>query len=180
MHPQTHTTIKDGGLYRLWLVVLIGFGSSGCSESHTGHAQAVENLGGTLIAHLEFSYSGISDEDLTDLYFPETVRSISLRQTGITDIGLAELGRAPMLKQVDLTSTNITDEGLLSLADFPNLETAEVIGPGVSRVGYKKFTATLMNRMSNLRPLPLLNAIPRIPLEKSADSDVPKRIYWRI
>lgn len=166
--------LRACGPYNLCLVLLISLVSAGCSETHSGHAQAVENLGGTLTAHLEFAYSGITDEDLADLDFPETVRSISLRQTGVTDAGITELARATRLEHVNLTNTKISDAAIALLTTLPELRRAEVVAHGVSFEGHKKLEKSLSQRSEKANPSMPPEPLPRIPIEQAGDAGVPE------
>ena len=171
---QIQDFLRACGPYNLCLVLLMGLVSAGCSETHSGHAQAVENLGGTLTAHLEFAYSGITDEDLADLDFPETIRSISLRQTGVTDAGITELARATRLEHVDLTNTKISDAAISILTTLPELRRAEVVALGVSFEGHKKLEKSLSERREKANPSMPPEPLPRIPIEQAGDAGVPE------
>jgi len=97
------------------------------------YGQTVAEAGGEVHIHLEFSRTDISDDDLANLQFPDTVRSISLHHTNITDQGVAELKRAKNLERVNLASTKITEAAVDHLKEIPNLWQAEITSPGVSQ-----------------------------------------------
>ena len=76
-------------------------GCSGPAEDHRKYAAMVENLGGTVRVHLDFSGCEITDDELLSLDLPETVFSISLRETPITNEGIAALIKVKNLENMN-------------------------------------------------------------------------------
>ena len=65
---------------RILYVLTLLAAPAGCSSPTAvvgNYAQRIENLGGQLQIHLEFGGSGITDADLEDVEFPDTVRFIA-------------------------------------------------------------------------------------------------------
>ena len=139
----------------------------GCSgrplENHEQYAALVAGMGGEIHAHLEFKGSTLSDEDLQNLEFADTVRSISLSHTPITDAGVAELRRATNLEHVDLTSTKITNETFALLKELPKLRGADVIALNVSREGVEELSGHLNQRHAEAGYRLSRRAFPRVP-----------------
>ena len=80
--------------------------SGGCSDpitDHEAYAALIKEKGGRLYAHLDLKGTPITDRDLQNLVFPDTIHSISVSHTGITDKGSDELARCKNLERLDLS-----------------------------------------------------------------------------
>ena len=120
--------------------------SGGCSDpvtDHESYAALIEKKGGRLYAHLDLKGTPITDRDLQNLVFPDTVHSISISHTGITDEGSNELSRCKNLERLDLTNTKITDATLEFLEQLPNLRVAHVMNLQVSRDQFEQLQRAL-------------------------------------
>lgn len=120
--------------------------SSGCSDpvtDHESYAALIDEKGGRLYAHLDLKGTPITDRDLQNLVFPDTVHSISISHTGITDKGSNELSRCKNLERLDLTNTKITDATLEFLKELPNLRVAHVMNLQVSRDQFEQLQRVL-------------------------------------
>ena len=156
----------------LLLVMAMIVGCSGRPlENHEQYADLVAGMGGEIHAHLEFKGSTLSDEDLQNLKFADTVRSVSLSHTPITDAGVAELSRAANLEHVDLTSTKITNETIALLKELPKLRGAEVIALNVSREGAEELSDYLNQRHAEAGLRSSRRAFPRVP---GAEQETPE------
>ena len=147
------------------MVFAIAFG--GCGEdtsSHNEYAQLVAKLGGELHAHVELGGTQISDDELAALELPETVRSISLRDSAITDLGAAELKRGLNLERVDLTNTQITDTAMEDLKQMPRLWVVDVAAPNVSPEAFGEIRFFVDRRSSSIKRRCSFAALPRLPV----------------
>ena len=143
---------------------LIGGCSNRAIESHDQYADLVADMGGQIHAHLDFTGTEITDEDLQNLEFADTVRSISLSHTAITNRGVVELERARNLEQIDLTSTEITDEVLPLIKEQPKVWKATIIALNISREAFEELSGYLNQRHAEAgHPLPM-KSFSRLPL----------------
>lgn len=136
-------------------------GCSGPVEDHGQYAAMVENLGGKVRVHLEFSGSSVTDAELADLDFPDTVWSISLRETEITDEGARELIRAKNLEHANLQHTQLTDAAAEIFQQMPRLWRVNPDCPNVSREGFNRIV--LQSRNVKLEDKTMYQQIPRLP-----------------
>ena len=148
----------------LAMVVCSGGCGGDASSNHTVYAQLVTKLGGELHAHVELGGTQISDDELARLELPDTVRSISLRDSAITDLGAAELKRGLNLERVDLTNTQITDAALEDLKQMPRLWVVDVAAPNVSPEAFGKIRFFVDRRSSSIKRRCSFAALPRLPV----------------
>ena len=113
-------------------LTIAGCGGSDVEAQNSYEAQ-VRSLGGKARLQLDFSSSDITDEDLKNLDFPETLVEINLSNTSITDEGVAELKRAGKLEVVVLAHTKITSKSIEHLKELPNLNQANIASGNITR-----------------------------------------------
>ena len=126
------------------------------------YADEIRSLDGELQLYLDFEQSGITDDDLAALPLPDTVRSISLRDTAITDRGVAELIRAKNLERLNLQGTKITDGAIDHLTQIHRLFELNVGSTGLSEDGQQTLARTLSRNKTMLK-YDLSRAKPSIP-----------------
>ena len=102
--------------------------------------------------------------NLHALELPETVRSISLRDSAITDLGAAELKRGLNLERVDLTNTQITDAALEDLKQIPRLWVVDVAAPNVSPEAFGEIRFFVDRRSSSIKQRCSFASLPRLPV----------------
>jgi hypothetical protein len=95
-------------------------------------ATRVAQLGGNASVRADFTATGITDEDLAGLVFPDTVTEICLSRTKVTDEGLVHLKKVRNLKRLELAQTRISDAGVAHLKELPNLVHLDLHGSLVS------------------------------------------------
>lgn len=160
--------LKVFSSYRAACLLAMVVCSGGCggdaSSNHTAYAQLVARLGGELHAHVELGGTQISDDELTALKLPDTVRSISLRDSAITDLGAAELKRGLNLERVDLTNTQITDAAMEDLKQLPRLWVVDVAAPNVSPQAFGEIRFFVDRRSSSIKHRCSFAALPRLPI----------------
>ena len=148
-------------------LMVLAIAVGGCGEntsSHNNYAQLVAKLGGELHAHVELGGTQISNDELARLELPDTVRSISLRDSAITDLGAAELKRGLNLERIDLTNTQITDAALEDLKQMPRLWVVDVAAPNVSPEAFGEIRFFVDRRSSSIKHRCSFTTLPRLPL----------------
>jgi len=140
---------------------LIGCGGT----SHSDYAQIINDLGGEVHVHVELGGTAITDSDLASLDFPDTVRSISLRDTAVTDVGATELTRGFNIERVDLTNTQITDDAMKDLKQMSRLWVVDVAAPNVSPQAFGKIRFFVSDRMLTIDQRSPIQPLPRLPVE---------------
>jgi len=162
-HVHNHSGYRQQNKIQLSCLFFL-FAVAGCSNANTDHrsyAELVENLGGKVRVHLEFSGSEVTDADLAGLDFPDTVWSISLRETEITDEGARELIRAKNLEHANLQHTQLTDAAAEIFQQMPRLWQVNPDCPNVSREGFNRIV--LHSRNVKPKDKTMYQQIPRLP-----------------
>lgn len=118
----------------------------------------IHAIDGEVQIHLDFSGSAISDDDLAAIPFPDTVRSISLRDTKVTDRGVLQLQRARNLEKLDLGNTQVTNQILDILADIASLRTVYVTSPNYSQDNQEKLRVVLARHSRTRLAKPAINS----------------------
>jgi hypothetical protein len=118
----------------------------GCGGTYRSQ---VENLGGKVSLKIDLSNSEVTDADLENFDFPETIREIHLVNTAVTDRGVESLGRFENLEFVNLMGTQITADAIQTLTQFPNLKSANVMADEVDVKSIKAFRKFLFEKNGN-------------------------------
>lgn len=84
-------------------------------------ALAVANLRGQVETNVDLSFTGVTDDDLTRLEFPDTVRTINLSNTRVTDRGVEYLIRIRNLETLVLMNTQVSEAVVDILKRMPSL-----------------------------------------------------------
>ncbi|MEC7502284.1 MAG: hypothetical protein VX970_11175 [Planctomycetota bacterium] len=119
------------------------WGLGGCGGNYESQ---VDSLGGSVSLRINLSNTEVTDDDLEDASFPETIKEILLENTGITDRGVEALGRFESLEFIDLTGTEITGNALQTLMQLPNLRSANVLADNVEVKDIKAFQKYLLEK----------------------------------
>ena len=175
------STIRPQFAFFMVSVLVLTTANSGCGGSASGpgadydtFAQQIEILGGEIHIHLEFGGSTITDSQLAGLRLPESVRSISLRDSAITDVGVADLKRAVNLERLDLTNSQITDAAIEDLKQLPKLWQIDVASPKVSPQAFGQIRLHVDSMSGTIKRRSTIKPLPRLPVEtKTRDPLLP-------
>ncbi len=121
--------------------------------------------------HVDLGGTAITDEDLISLDFPETLRSISLRDSTISDAGVQELIRGTNIEQIDLTNTQITDASLDALMKLPRLYVGNVASSDINPEAFGKFRFFISDRTQSIDNKSPIFPLPRLPLETEGEQN---------
>ncbi|MDP7267974.1 MAG: hypothetical protein QF408_07350 [Pirellulales bacterium] len=94
--------------------------------------EQIEKVGGRIRISLDFSYTQLSDDDLSKVELPEYLTELDLTATAITDAGVAHLLEAKNLEKIDLSRTFVTSACLETLRQLPRLQSANLNGTDIS------------------------------------------------
>ncbi len=95
-------------------------------------SEQIEKVGGRIRITLDFSYTQLSDDDLSKVELPEYLTELDLTATAITDAGVVHLLEAKNLENIDLSRTFVTSECLETLQKLPRLQSANLNGTDIS------------------------------------------------
>ena len=141
----------------IWLMsaAMLPFSGCNCSgvSSQNNYADNIRDLGGKAELKIDFSKSDITDEDLKDMNFPDTLVEINLANTAITDEGVAELKRASSLNSVILAHTQITEKSLDHLKEMANLRSANIANKNIPFESMLEFTKHLNEKLPDQEQL---------------------------
>jgi len=144
----------------------------GCGgTSHDNYAQQISDLGGEMHVHVDLGGTAITDEDLMSLDFPDTLRSISLRDSSISDAGAEELMRGQNIEQIDLTNTQITDASLDALMKLPRLHVGDVASSDITPEAFGKFRFFISDRIPSISNRSSIYPFPRLPPVKEGQQN---------
>jgi len=96
-------------------------------------------------------YLNVTDDDLSRLTQPSSLRELSLATTDVTDAGLRHLADCRQLVWLDLAATRITDDGIAALQGLERIERLILDGTGISDAAL----GTIADGMPRLRELEL-------------------------
>lgn len=97
----------------------------------------------TPLYKLDFSGTGLSDEELAQVVPINHIRELNLSGTKITDAAFRHLDQCKLLEQLDLSATAVTDEGVSQLSDQRNLASLRVFGSQISYDALARLDAAL-------------------------------------
>ena len=163
-HVHNHLAFRQQTNFQLSCLFFL-FAVAGCSNANTDHrsyAERVENLGGTVRVHLDFSGSEITDDELLSLDLPETVFSISLRETPITNEGIAALVKVTNLENLNLQHTQITDAAEDTFKQMPRLWRVNPDCENVSLEAFNRIVLTSREKQKTLSDRKIYQQIPRL------------------
>lgn len=144
----------------------------GCSgTSHDEYAQLIEGLDAKMHVHVDLHGTAITDEDLSAMEFPASIRSMSLRDTAITDKGVSELSRCQTLERLDLSNTKITDAVLETLKKLPNLWIVNIAAPDISPKVFGQTRPLSPDKIPPVDKRSFIRPLPRLPLEETPQTE---------
>ena len=161
-----------GRVWRATYVLFLTVSLVGCSgTSHDDYAQLIEGLDAKIHVHVDLSGTAITDEDLSAMEFPDSIRSMSLRDTAITDKGVMELSRCPTLERLDLSNTQITDAVLETLTKLRHLWIVNIASPDVSPKVFGQMRSLSSDKIPPVDKRSFVRPLPRLPLEETPETD---------
>ena len=98
--------------------------------------------------HVDFSGTGVGDDDLWWLGLLSDIQGLHLNETSITDRGLPRLIGFHDLTELELAHTTVTDDGLAILYHFPKLESLNLEAVRINGHGLRSLTGC--RRLSRL------------------------------
>ena len=143
------------------LILFVGIAwlslQAGCGGNYQ---KAVEGLGGKTVLRVDLSNTEVTDDELSAMDFPDTLRELSLANTEITDRGVEYLQQFEDLEFINLNNTKITNASLDLLKQFQNLRSANVTTDTVGVKANKDFLRFMGRKIGNKDELPMVITTP--------------------
>lgn len=115
-------------------------------QANENFNEQIETIGGRIKIALDLSYTGLTNDDLTNLDLPEHLTGLNLAGTAVTDEGLDALEGCKHLQHLNLDHTQVTDECLETIKELPTVYRVNLNGTRVSPDAQREMIRFLRTR----------------------------------